>query len=182
MDPFHAVRLSGDALDRCRCRVRPALHGHRGRDADLLHRAILHTGADLLTSRQKIRLEAVFAGDAHVEVEATWGIYQKMIAAYRRPDRTKGCQPMEKVIQSSSSAFPAALAEVITFGRTLKKRAADILAYFDRHGTSDGPSEALNGRLEHSRGSVLNFRNLTRYTAPSLLETGGLKLQLNPRL
>ena len=89
---------------------------------------------------------------------------------------------MEKVIQSSSSAFPAALAEVITFGRTLKKRAADILAYFDRHGTSDGPSEALNGRLEHSRGSVLNFRNLTRYTAPSLLETGGLKLQLNPRL
>jgi hypothetical protein len=28
----------------------------------------------------------VFAIDEHVEVEATWGIYQRMIAAYRHPD------------------------------------------------------------------------------------------------
>ena len=46
----------------------------------------------------------------------------------------------------------------ITLGRTLKKRAADILAYFDRAGTSNGPTEAINGRLEHLRGSALGFR------------------------
>uniref|UniRef100_UPI002491B39E transposase n=1 Tax=Propioniciclava sinopodophylli TaxID=1837344 RepID=UPI002491B39E len=64
-------------------------------------------------------------------------------------------------------------------GRTLNKRAADILAYFDRPGTSNGPTEALNGRLEHLRGSALGFRNLTNYIARSLLETGGFKPRLH---
>lgn len=30
---------------------------------------------------------ALFADDAHVEVEATWGIYQRTIEAYREQDR-----------------------------------------------------------------------------------------------
>jgi len=34
MDPFHVVRLAGDALDRCRRRVQQDLHGHRGRKDD----------------------------------------------------------------------------------------------------------------------------------------------------
>jgi hypothetical protein len=42
-----------------------------------------------------------------------------------------------------------------------------VLAYFDRPGTSNGPTEALNGRLEHLRGSALGFRNLTNYIARS---------------
>ncbi|WP_162139312.1 transposase, partial [Mycobacterium canetti] len=71
--------------------------------------------------------------------------------------------------------------EVITLGRTLKKRAADVLAYFDRPGTSNGPTEAINGRLEHLRGSALGFRNLTHYIARSLLEAGGFKPRLHPR-
>lgn len=55
---------------------------------------------------------------------------------------------------------------------TLKRRAADVLAYFDRPGTSNGPTEAINGRLEHLRGSALCFRHLTNYVARSLLESG----------
>jgi len=39
MDPFHVVRLAGDALDRCRRRVQQDLHGHRGRRDDPLYRA-----------------------------------------------------------------------------------------------------------------------------------------------
>ena len=116
-------------------------------------------------SRQKDRLTALFAGDDHVEVEATWGIYQRMIGAYREPDRTKGRVMMTSLIASASQGVPAALSEVITLGRTLKKRADDVLAYFDRPGTSNGPTEALNGRLEHLRGSALGFRNLTNYIA-----------------
>ena len=54
--------------------------------------------------------------------------------------------------------------------------------YFDRPGTSNGPTEALNGRLEHLRGSALGFRNLTNYIARSLLETGGFRPRLHPRL
>jgi Transposase len=73
-----------------------------------------------------------------------------MIAAYRHPDRTKGRELMQNLIGSVSAGVPAALSEVITLGRTLKKRAVDVLAYFDRPGTSNGPTEAINGRLEHS--------------------------------
>ncbi|MBW8705669.1 hypothetical protein MBT84_39285 [Streptomyces sp. MBT84] len=36
MDPFHVVRLAGDALHRCRRRVQLAIHGHRGRESNLL--------------------------------------------------------------------------------------------------------------------------------------------------
>ena len=74
------------------------------------------------------------------------------------------------------------LVELTTLARTLAKRAADVLAYFDRPGTSNGPTEALNGRLEHLRGSALGFRNLTNYIARSLLETGGFRPHLHPHL
>lgn len=183
MDPFHVVRLAGDALDLCRRRVQQATHGHRGRKDDPLYsaRRTLHTGAGLLTDKQTRRLTDLFATDEHVEIEATWGIYQRMIAAYRESDRSRGRELMQQLINSVSHGMPAALVEIITLGRTLNKRAADVLAYFDHPGTSNGPTEAINGRLEHLRGSALGFRNLTNYIAPSLLEAGGFRPQLHPR-
>ncbi|MGG5172375.1 ISL3 family transposase, partial [Pseudarthrobacter sp. J1738] len=55
MDPFHVIRLAGDALDHCRRRIQQATCGHRGRAGDPLYKArrTLHTGADLLTEKQK---------------------------------------------------------------------------------------------------------------------------------
>ena len=43
------------------------------------------------------------------------------------------------------------------------------------HLRSNGPTEAINGRLEHLRGIALGFRNLTNYTIRSLIHTGRLK-------
>jgi transposase len=182
MDPFHVVRLAGDAMDQCRRRVQQEIHGHRGRKGDPLYtaRRTLHTGADLLTDKQRQRIRNLFTDDENVQLEATWGIYQRMIAAYREPDRTRGRDLMTKVIESVSSGVPTSLTEVRTLGRTLKRRAADVLAYFDRPGTSNGPTEAINGRLEHLRGSALGFRNLTNYIARCLLETGGFRPRLHP--
>ena len=57
-----------------------------------------------------------------------------------------------------------------------------MLAYFERPHTSNGPTEAINGRLEHLRGSALGFRNLIIYIARSLLETGGFRPQLHLQL
>ena len=48
--------------------------------------------------------------------------------------------------------------------------------------TSNGPTKAINGRLEHLRGNVLGFRNLTNSVARSLLETGGSRPRLHPAL
>jgi hypothetical protein len=184
MDPFHVVRLAGDALNDCRRRVQQTTRDRRGRKNDPLYRArrTLHTGADLLTDKQAARLTALFAIDEHVEVEATWGIYQRMIAAYRHPDPAAGRELMVKLIESLSAGVPRPLVEIAKLGRTLGKRAADVLAYFDRPGTSNGPTEAINGRLEHLRGSALGFRNLTNYIARSLLETGGFRPRLHPAL
>ena len=63
-----------------------------------------------------------------------------MVAAYREPDRTRGKQLMTALIESVSHGVPAVLTELVTLGRTLKKRAEDVLAYFDRPGTSYGPT------------------------------------------
>ncbi len=121
----------------------------------------------------------MFTPDEHVQVEATWGIYQRMIAAYRHEDRATGRELMVKLIDPSAPASPPRGHQT----RTPKTRAADVLAYFDRPSTSNGPTEAINGRLEHLRGSALGFRNLTNYIARCLLESGGFRPQLlHPRL
>ena len=183
MDPFHVVRLAGDALDRCRRRIQQIIHGHRGRANDPLYRArrTLHTGVDLLTDKQQQRLQTLFADDSHVEVEAPWG--HLPAHDHRLPaDRVQARQLMVRLIDSLSHGVPKPLTELITLGRTLKKRSADVLAYFDRPGASNGPTEAINGRLEHLRGSALGYRNLTNYLARSLLETGGFRSRLHPRI
>ena len=177
MDPFHVVSLAGDKLDECRRRVQRAITGRRGRAGDRLYRArrTLHTGAGLLTDAQAERLEALFADDRHAAVQAAWGVYQRLIQAYRTEEAGLGKYLMQRLIDSLRQAVPEGLEEIQTLARTLTERASDILAYFDRPGTSNGPTEAVNGRLEHLRGIALGFRNLTHYTIRSLIHTGRLK-------
>ena len=182
LDPFHVTRLAGEALDECRRRVQQAICGHRGRKGDPLYaaRRTLSTGADLLNDKHKDRLDTLFADDAHVEVEVT----ERLPAHDRRlppPEPAPRPELMARLIDSISTGVPKALAEITKLGRTLKKRAADVLAYFDRPSTSNGPTEAINGRLEHLPGSAPGFGNLTNYIARSLLETGGFRPRLHPR-
>ena len=184
LDPFHVVKLAGDALDECRRRVQQELHGHRGRKDDPLFRArrVLHTGEDLLTAKQQTRIDALFTVEDHLPVAVTWSVYQRMVAAYRHKDRKVGKEMMVALIASIGRGVPAGLAEVAKLGRTLKSRSTDVIAYFDHPGTSNGPTEAINGRLEHLRGLALGFRNLTHYIARSLLECGGFRPSLHSRL
>ena len=185
MDPFHVVHLAGDALDECRRRIQQELHHRRGRATDPLYKArrMLHTRSCLLTPRQQHQLLNLFSGEEHVALEVTWSAYQNIIDAYRAPDTRVGKAMMEAEINTlTSTRVPRGLSEIITLGRTLKRRAGDILAYFDHPHTSNGPTEAINGRLEHLRGSALGFRNLTNYITRALLETGGFRPQLHPQL
>ncbi len=117
-----------------------------------------------------------------MEVEATWGIYQRIVAAYREPDRRAAKAALANIIDTISRGVPAALTELTTLGRTPKRRAIDVLAYFDRPRTSNGPTEAVNGRLEHLRGTALGFRNLTNYITRALLDTGGFRPRIHPLL
>ena len=112
-------------------------------------------------------------------MDATCGIYQRSIAAYRHPDRKTSRSTMKTVIESTSDGVPKLFAEIRRLDRTLKQRAADILAFFDQPGSSNGPTEAIKGRLEHPRGTASGFRNLPHYIARSLVEAGGFRPKIH---
>jgi transposase len=180
MDPFHVVALAGAKLDLCRQRIQQHTCGHRGRSGDPLYRVrrTLRTRYPLLNTHQKARLEAVFADENHLAVELCWSFYQRLIAAYAHPDRRRGKTMMTAIIDALRSGVPAALEELAQLGRTLWRRRADVLAYFDHH-ASNGPTEAINGRLEALRRNALGFRNLTHYRLRSLLHCGNLAQLIN---
>ena len=177
MDPFHVVALVGAKLDLCRQRVQQDTMGHRGRSGDPLYRVrrTLRTRWALLSDRQRARLDAVFALDAHIAVAVTWWTYQQVIAAHADHDRARGKELLTTVIERLQAALPAGLEELATLGRTLHRRRDDVLAYFT-HRASNGPTEAINGRLEALRRNALGLRNLINYRTRSLLHCGSLAL------
>lgn len=175
MDPFHVVALAGQKLELTRQRVQQQTLGHRGRSGDPLYgvRRVLLTREAFLTERQRQRLETVFSDPDHVSVDVTHWCYLDIVAAYEHPDRRKGKKLMMEVLQRIRTGLPAGLEELAQLGRVLWRRRHDILAYFDI-GASNGPVEAINGRLEHLRGIALGFRNLEHYILRSLIHSGQL--------
>ncbi|AXR74070.1 hypothetical protein DYI20_11635 [Auritidibacter ignavus] len=104
-----------------------------------------------------------------------------MVTAYRDRDPKKGKQTMQHVINSLTSGISSVLGEVRQLAGTLKQRVGDILAYFDHPGSSNGPTEAINARLEHHRSSALRFRNPTNYITRNLLKAGRSRPHLHPQ-
>lgn len=184
MDPFHVVALASKALDQCRQRIQQATLGRRGRSGDPLYgaRKTLLTGQDYLTDKQHARLDKVFADQQHHAVQATWNIYQQVVSAFRHPNKQAGKADLTALIDSISTGVSNQYPELQRLGRTMKRRAEDILAYFDHTGTSNGPTEAINGRIEHLRGTALGFRNLLHYITRALLDTGGFRTQIHALL
>ena len=183
LDPFHVVRWASNMLDDCRRRAQQEILGRRGHKSDPLYknRRVLLTRISYLTETNKKQLTRLFSDERHLEVDCSWSMYQRVVTAYNEPDRRRGKKLMQELIKLITAPdLPIELIEVKRLGKTLKKHAQSILAYFDRPGTSNGPTEAINGRLEHLRGIALGFRNLTNYIARCLLESGGFKKQLHP--
>ena len=183
MDPFHVVHLAGNALDECRRRIQQELHHRRGRSTDPLYKArrVLHTRSCLLTLGQQHQILDLFSGDEHVALEVTWSAYQNIIDAYRSSNARGGKTLMhEEITRLTSTSMPSSLTELTALGRTLKRRATDILAYFDHPHTSNGPTEAINGRLEHLRGIAQGFINHRNYRLRCLLHSGGFQHLLHP--
>jgi transposase len=180
MDPFHVVALAGAKLDLTRQRIQQQTLGRRGHTGDPLYgiRRIARTRLELLSTRQYARLTGVLDGEEHLVVKVAWLIYQKIITAYADPNRRRGKHAMSTLIASIRRGVPTGLEEIAQLGRTLWRRRADILAFFDHH-ASNGPTEAINGRLEALRRNALGFRNLTHYRIRSLLHSGALHSLVN---
>ncbi|QTE30053.1 hypothetical protein [Pengzhenrongella sicca] len=71
-----------------------------------------------------------------------------MIAADRHLGRSHNRAVKEQLIDAVGSAVPRALQEDTNLGRTLKKRAGDVLAIFDR------ADETHRGQRLHSKLSA----------------------------
>jgi hypothetical protein len=98
----------------------------------------------MLTDRQRARIAAAFNVDKeHVVVEVTWLFYQGIVAVCRDEDGNRGKRMLQKTVESLRRGVPTGLDELRKLGRSLRRRAADILAYFDLPGTSSIPTEAI---------------------------------------
>ena len=159
------MSLAAGKLDECRRRIHRAITGRRGRAGDRLYRArrTLRTGADLLTDTQTERLEALFADERHAAVQATWGVYQRLIQAYRTEEAGLGKYLMQRLIDSLKQAIPNGPEEIQTLARTLISRSQDILAYFDHPRTSNGPTPSH----QRTPGAPTRHRPGTCATSPT---------------
>ena len=125
MDPFHVVKPTGTAVEKARQRIQHETLGRRGRTKDPLYRArkTLLTGEDLLSEHGKGQLEALFAVPGHRVVEATWKVYQRLVAAYLAPSPAAGKEQLRDVIHDLTKTLPPDLIGVRSLATTLKKRA-----------------------------------------------------------
>jgi len=143
----------------------------------------LHTRSCLLTPRQQHQLLDLFAIEEHVALEVTWSTYQNITWCLpcTRHERGQGHDGSRNQY-TDLHAHTEGPDRAHDAGQDTQTPSQGILAYFEHPHTTGGPTEAINAPLEHLRGSVLGFRNLTNYIARCLLETGGFRPQLHPQL
>jgi transposase len=69
--------------------------------------------------------------------------------------------------------------EVARLGRTLRAWRAQVLAYFDTDGVSNGGTEAINLIIEKVRRLAHGFRDFTHYRLRILLAASGSRAYRN---
>ena len=181
MDPFHVVRLAGDKLTRCRQRLQQEKYHRRGLRDDPLYknRKTLLTTQKWLSEKQTQRLDELFSFDKdYAGLQLMWQGYQGIIDCYNMADKRRAKTMMREIIDQMRLLKGRANRELAQLGRSLHERLGDILAYFDA-GVSNGPVEAINGRLEHLCGIALGFRNLNHYIIRCLNHSGQLTHKIN---
>jgi len=110
-------------------------------------------------------------------LKIAWHAYQGIIDCYRMSKKREANSKMRSII-NELRMLKGSNSELAQLGRSLHKRLADLLAFFDV-GVSNGPVEAINGRLEHLRGIALGFRNLNHYILRSLIHSGQITHKIN---
>jgi transposase len=172
LDPFHVVRLGTQVVDEVRRRVQQDTLGHRGHKHDPLYqiRGLLRHGAEHLTERQQTKISTCLeAGDPTGEVDLAWQCYQQLRSIYHAVP-AKGRQIAIKVLESFHTC---PIPEVARLGRTLRAWKAQILAYFDTHGVSNGGTEAINLIIEKVRRLAHGFKDFDHYRLRILLAADG---------
>jgi transposase len=110
-----------------------------------------------VTERQQAKISACLdAGDPIDEVNVTWQCYQQLRSIYHAAP-AKGREIAIKVIDSF---YTCPIPEVARLGRTLRAWRAQLLAYFDTHGVSNGGTEAISSSSRTFGGSPTDSKTL----------------------
>lgn len=178
LDAFHVVRLGTQVVDEVRRRVQQDTLGRRGHKHDPLYqiRGLLRHGVEHLTERQQAKLNRCLdAGDPIGEVDLAWQCYQQLRSIYHAIP-AKGREIAIKVLDSFHTC---PIPEVARLGRTLRSWRAQILAYFDTHGVSNGGTEAINLIIEKVRRLAHGFKDFDHYRLRILLAADGSRRYRN---
>jgi transposase len=165
LDAFHVVRLGTQVVDEVRRRVQLDTLGRRGHKHDPLYkiRGLLRHGVEHLTEPQQAKISRCLdVGDLRDEVTITWQCYQQLRSIYHASP-AKGREIAIKVLDSFHTC---PIPEVARLGRTLRAWKAQILAYFDTHGVSNGSTEAINLIIEKARRLAHGFKDFDHYRLP----------------
>ena len=172
LDAFHVVRLGTQVVDEVRRRVQQDTLGRRGHKHDPLYkiRGLLRHGVEHLTARQQAKISRCLdAGDPCDEVNITWQCYQQLRSIYHATP-VEGRQIAAKVLDSFHTC---PIPEVARLGRTLRAWKAQILAYFDTNGVSNGGTEAINLIIEKVRRLAHGFKDFDHYRLRIMLAADG---------
>jgi transposase len=140
LEAFHVTRLGFAAVDDVRRRVQQDSLGHRGRRDALLFRIrrLLRRRADRLTERSWDRLfAALAAGDVDQQIALTWIAAQDLRAIFECRSRYAAEQHLHRWLTHCANAD---VPELRRPARTIDTWRAELLAYFDTGGASNGPT------------------------------------------
>jgi transposase len=180
VDPFHIVRLSNDALTRCRHRVQQETFEHRGWKGDPLYdvRKLLLLGAERVDDRGWERIHAALdAGDPAGEVRDCWVAKEKVRSVYLTED------PQLAAARLNDAAAWCAEAEcgpeLRRLAKVLRRWRDQILAHHST-GASNGPVEAMNLLIKQVKRSGRGFRSFANYRLRILLAGGRRQRETHP--
>jgi transposase len=172
LDAFHVVRLGTQVVDEVRRRVQQDTLGRRGHKHDPLYqiRGLLRHGVEHLTEKQQAKISRCLeAGDSTAEVNVTWQCYQQLRSIYHATP-AKGREIAIKVLDSFHTC---PIPEVARLGRTLRAWRAQVLAYFETSGVSNGGTEAINLIIEKVRRLAHGFKDFDHYRLRIMLAADG---------
>jgi len=176
LDAFHVVKLGTQVVDEVRRRVQQQQLGRRGHKHDPLYkiRGLLRHGVEHLSVNQHTRLTAgLLAGDPNCEVELAWVCYQQLRTVYSGTASLRERKKLAEKILNTFHTCP--VPEVARLGRTLRAWRAQVLAYFDTDGLSNGGTEAINMLIEKARRLAHGYRNFNNYRLRMLLAASGTR-------
>lgn len=172
LDAFHVTRLGFAAVDDVRRRVQQEDLGHRGRKGDPLYsiRRLLRRGHEHLTDVAWDRLlTGLDVGDVDGHVAAAWIAAQDLRLIYRAKTRDDAQRRLHRwLVHCADSGVP----ELHRLASTIDGWRAELLAYFDTGGVSNGPTEAMNLLIKKIKRTGHGFRNFDNYRLRLLLHCG----------